>query len=758
MSLLRFSQGAVNMGASLIVLALCSLSVPAYAQSADDSATDNGGLAEIVVIAQKRSENLQDVPISITALSADDLQARGTNSLKDLQYNVPNLTLFSKSDFNPNYIIRGISSGARNIGFESSLGVYVDGVYMGRTSSANQELVDIDHVEVLRGPQGVLFGKNTISGALNIFTKRPSNDVEGQVSGEYGNYNAIRANAYVSGPIINDKVYAKVSTFVAKRDGYIRNILPAGTVGTGPNRFDNDKTYGARGELRFTPTESLDIALRGDWSHTRRAGDINEVGAVDNPGGFPLTGVVPGIRTVSATGLNQEERTLKGGSLTATYDFDSGAQLVSISALRKLKYNVVEADIDAEPAEFLFVDFADRLNQFTQEVRYVSPSDKSFKYVLGAYYFNQTSDSSRQFSFGGDLKDVFGIPREVPVAARPFGQVKTKSFAFFANVSYALTDALELNVGGRYNNERKTLFFGQEGIPLAGLPDVPQTNDRQKTSDFSPSVGVNFRPSKDVLLYARYAKGFKSGGWNADILSTDVIADIRFRPEEISSYELGLKSELLDRRLRVNVALFNLDYTDLQISTYNERTGQFETGNASARSRGFELEVTARPTDGLDLGFAVGYSNAKYTNYLVSPAVPDPDGAGPLTGTPAVDLKGARLDAPRWTLSASPQYTIPLSDSLDLILRTDFAYRSNTGGDGLDPTSQIPGFATVDARIGFSSKSGWALSLWGRNLTDNDYLTNRFTGGNLINYIGVTQRLDTYGAPRTYGVSGSFKF
>lgn len=780
-----FSKGRMLRGGSLVTLAMLALASPLHAQDAE---VDDGALEEIVVTAQKRTEKLIDVPISITAISADQLLERGANNVRDLAFSVPNFTTYSQNDGNPTILVRGLSSSSRNVGFESGLGVYVDGVYTGRTATFTQDLDDVERVEVLRGPQGTLFGKNTTIGAISISTERPGNDFKGSASGEYGNFNSYRGSLGIAGPIVTDRVAAKVSGYINSIDGYVKNIAAGGV-----SRLNGDEGYGFRGELRFTPSEAIDIALRGDYARsTENTFEDETVAITGNDFGLPdeaLDSVVPGENTVNIDGRNKSIRKLYGTSLALNYTFPSDHVLTSISAYRKYDGDLLDTDADNTSFSYLSLDYFDNTSQFSQELRIASPDTGRFKYVAGLYYFDQKATSNRNLTIGEDARNIliggFGFPDALFVdpAIRTNARVKTKAYAAFANASYEIFDNLTLLAGVRYTKEKKYLLVGQSAPGIFSFPDVfgptpiylnlAPTSDQQSDSDFSPTAGLSYKFSNGVTGYVKYSKGFKSGGWNAELLGPnqaptiqngnsffDVTA-IRFNSENIVSYEAGLKAELFNRRLRLSSAVFQLDYSDIQLSRFAGGLVGFRTENAGrARVRGFEVEVNARPVNGLDLSASVGYSDAVYRRYVISPAVPDPDGAGPLTGEPEVNQDGFPLDAPKWTAAVGVQYAIPVSNGLTLTFRNDFAYRSKRLGEGdeaLRLLTTVPSFLTVDGRISLASEAGWDLAVWGKNLTDNRYAIAQNPNENLA-FLGVTQQTTSYGPPRTYGVRLGYKF
>jgi iron complex outermembrane recepter protein len=352
---------------SVASLSLIIGSQPALAQ--DAPAQDNIEIGEIVVTAQKRTENLRDVPISITAIGAEELKERGIQNIQDIQFGTPNLVTYSTTDINPNIIIRGIGSGSRNIGFESTLGIYIDEVYQGRSNSFFSDLDDAERVEVLRGPQGTLFGKNTTAGAINITTSTPGNDLKGNISAGYGNFNAWRVSGGLSGALVTDRVFAKISGFREKADGTVRNFAP-----TGFSKVDDADRYGFRGTVRFTPSENFEFDLRGDLSSSKRAGFEDEVlSIVQNPFGIPDDSVVPGRRTISINDRDQTQVTQRGVSGTARLTFGE-YMLSSITAYRTQALTALNLDPDNTGFNYLRQDFRDKTQQFSQEIQLTSPS------------------------------------------------------------------------------------------------------------------------------------------------------------------------------------------------------------------------------------------------------------------------------------------------------------------------------------------------------------------------------------------------
>jgi iron complex outermembrane recepter protein len=771
------SRAVVSLSTTLTLLLGC---LETSLVRADDAPS---ALDEIVVTAQRRPERLLEVPISLTAMTAAQLADRGVDNVRDLQFFVPNFTTYSQINFHPNFLVRGFDSQASNIGFESGLGIYVDGVFMGRPEALTQELADVARVEVLRGPQGTLFGKNTTLGAINVTTIRPGDTMEGSASVELGNYNLVSGSAYIAGPLVANSLYGKISGFIVDHSGYVNNVS-----GGSPSRLLDEGSEGGRAELRFTPTSTLDIALRGDWSQTRTHPldlQITDTPAGGNPIGIPLDNIENSPRTVAINAPNRDDREIGGVSLTATYAPTNGYELTSISAARTLGYRVTGQDADATPHDYLTVTYYDRLSQFTQELRLTSPSSQPLKYVVGAFYFYQAAKSNREFDLGPDFislaGSVFGAPAFLltPPSIATQAEVDTRSVAGYANGSYDVTEQFSVLAGIRYTHETKGLTAAQQVIPLFGLPGIlgpnpvfvnlPTSTDHLSENDWSPTAGVSYKFSPDAQMYLRYSKGFKSGGWNATLFPAAIGIDpanpngafnpadlqlnrVSFKPESIENYELGAKSEWLEHRVSVNVAIFQENYKDIQVSQFVGGNIGYITQNAGlARSRGFELEVATRPIAGLDLGGSVGYADAHYLRYT------NGCGAG-------CNLDGFRLNSPKLTLAAYSQYRHALSQGLDWTVRGDYSYRSDTPGTVINPMSatnvypyRLSGFGTLDGRVGLESKAGWQLYAWSKNLTNRNYLVDRDAYTNLA-ILAVTQEGVLYGPPRTFGVQAEYRF
>jgi iron complex outermembrane receptor protein len=716
----------------------CMMGTGAFAQdaapaapSADTARGQMGtpAIGDIVVTARKRSESLKDVPASILAISQAQITNLNAKTLSDLNGVTPNVHVFPDGTLS----IRGIASSARNAGFEAGAAVYIDGVYQGRPIGNNQDLVDMARVEILRGPQGTLYGKNTTAGAFSLTTVRPGDTWTGYGEVQYGNFNDLRFAGYVAGPVVTDLVGVKLSGFRRTSDGYELNEANG-------QHYGNEDTYGVRGEVRLTPAH-IDIALRGDY--TKDNGTLLTPEPVSAPA---LLASVLGSSLTTRDTVNMDAATYNrrdggGVSLTADVDLGSNYTLTTISAYRALRY-ALSTDDDFTPLDIISNAWVDKSRQFSQEVRLASPSTGFFTWIVGAYYFHQTLDSNRPITLG--------IYSGYPGTGKDYVVTKTDSIAGFANGDVHFNDKLTLNLGLRYTSEHKTLNFNQVSYPGNPYPTLSE-RDAFTDHDLSPTAALSYKVSRELTVYAKYSKGFKSGGWNPDITLTP---NIGFKPEHVDNYEIGLRTRTANGRLSFNLTGYYMDYDNLQVSQFlGPLVGNRITNAGKARLKGIEAELNAQLTRSLTLSAGGAYSNSRYRDFdsgFADPANPGQD----------INYAGQRFTfTPTITGFASLDLKAPLSADLDLIAHGDVRYQSKeyfddarTVAPGIGAYAQ-GGYALVNARLGVALKSGLEIIAFVDNLTDKRALQNRQS-----DTFGLSEVLDTYLPPRMFGGRVSFKF
>jgi iron complex outermembrane receptor protein len=708
---------SIRICTSLIAIAVA---VPAVAQTAPapapapDAVTSSGSyLDDIVVTARKRSESLQNVPASILAVGEAQINALNAKSLAELNGVTPNVDLRDDGTLT----IRGISSNARNIGFEAGAAVYMDGVYQGRPLGNNQDLADVARIEFLRGPQGTLYGKNTTAGAISIVTVRPGDTWTGKGEVQYAENNDLRVGGYVAGPIVPGQVGIKLSAFRRKSDGYQVNLFSGERTG-----YKN--AIGGRAELRFTPG-TWDIAMRGDYTDDKSTPDNQEPVS-----GFALA-FSPGLDTLSedkSVGLR-----VKGGGASLTIDkqLGGGYSLTSITGWRTLDQLLTNFDDDFSPLDIAFHRFVDHGRQFSQEIRLTSPSSGKFNYIIGGYYFRQSLNSNRPVTLSTGFP-IQGLVSNIVTTT-------TDTLAAFANADYHFTDRLTLNVGLRYTSDHKTLDFVQLGIPLLGYPFFDFT-DKFTESDLSPTASLLYKFSPAVTGYAKFSKGFKSGGWNPDLTATP---NIRFKAENVNNYELGLRTRLLDGRLTFNVTGYYMDYNNLQVAQFLGTFSGFVITNAgSARIKGIEAEFQAKPASWLSFSGGGAYNDAKYTRF--------DSGVGNYAGQQFTR-------APKFTAFASADVKVPVGFG-DFILHGDARYQGKVFFDDARTVKPVgfygeKEYVITNARIGFALNNGIEVTAFVQNLTNRRILLDRQSDALQLGLV-----LDRYGPPRQFGGRASFRF
>ncbi|MEQ8178106.1 MAG: TonB-dependent receptor [Amphiplicatus sp.] len=698
----------------------------AAAAFADCGAVQAWAADEIVVRARKQQESIQDVPISITAFSGSDLDARGVTSLEDIAFITPNMTTTGGSDGANSFSIRGLSSTSNNPGIESGIGLYVDEVYIGKSYAFMTALSDIESVEVLRGPQGTLYGRNTIGGAINIFTREPGEDANVNADFTYGNYGQYQVRGSVSGPLVEGRAYASLSAVVRQRDGYLKDFAR-------DTAYQDEDLWGARGKLLLNLGADTQALLIGDYYIDKSVDGIEDIreGALAPLDPFPLE-----ERKVGTNFASYSERESYGVSGKVTHDL-GGAELVAITSYRAQRIDSL-SDQDFSVADISYTGRAQDQNQFSQEIRVVSDKDGRFSYIIGGYFLSEDVDAVTTANLG---LDAIGTVE----TSYTFADVSTEAYAVFASATYRFNDYLEASGGVRYSYEDKTLAFSQTLspgafiMPLAGISiEVPLFIDDYSQGAVSGDASLNFKPADDVMLYASFARGFKAGGFNATLTSMPPAA-LAFDAEFVNSYEAGLKTSFFDDALRINLAGFYLDYSDKQEQT---RVGTFfQVQNAAkATSKGFELEVFASPHPQIQFTGGLGYVDAEYDSY------PDCDPFG-------ADCSGNTLqNAPELTANAAARVDQPVGNGLNLFALAQMTYADEAFVfvDN-DPQFVQESRTLVNLRAGIEGGDGrWAVEGWVTNLTDETAIefSQEFLG-TVYSYINE---------PRMYGATVRVNF
>ncbi|MEZ5737444.1 MAG: TonB-dependent receptor [Novosphingobium sp.] len=668
------------------------------AESTSDTWVPDGNA--ITVTARKREERLIDVPISVTALSGEALEARQINDVTSLVGKTPSLysssNLLSPGKDFINLVIRGI--GAQSAG-TPAVATIVDGVYV-PALSFDIGFMDVERVEVLRGPQGTLFGRNTEGGALNIVLRRPDEFARGKVALSYDTFNTVRAQAALSGPLA-DTIFAAASLDFENSDGYLDNpVLPAqnGLSGTVP--ADDFRKFSGRLALRFKPTDTLDINVTIDGS--------------DRKGLDGLPGVPRGCDCYDVRSEFQIDARYKnyGGALTVDWDLGFG-ELTSITGYRKVTSSL-PFDFDGSP-EFTdnVHDLQTRQSTFSEELRLAGTSfDDQFDWIIGGYLFREKHLQLRRY----DLRNILQFPGGITV----FNQdqdLKRDGWALFADGTYTLFDKLDLNVGVRYGRETAKsdivldfVIYDLLGPGLdyaaAGMATGKLTED-----SFTPSASLTYRWSRYFSTYARYARGFRAGGF--PLAPADTATNLPFHGEKTENFELGAKANLFGGMLSFDAALYLINLTNQQVSSILFLNGDPDLPVAAvvnagkSRSKGFEFSSTVRPVNGLTLSADVGYVQAKYREYI---------------DTVGASRAGERFPfVPEWTVNASATYRFPVTDAIDLELFGSYRYVSDIlSGSGVDIDVQFPvkGYSIGDIRASLISDP-WKLDFFVDNVTDN---------------------------------------
>lgn len=878
---------------SVSALALiASLPVTARAQDAapQDSAAaeENSGIQEIVVTAQKRDQNVQDVPIAISAFGGTVLRERAVADVSSLAALTPNVNLdggtpFSGSSAVLSATIRGIGSDDFAFNIDPGVGIYLDGVFLARTVGANQDLPDVERIEVLKGPQGTLFGRNTIGGAVSIVTHNPGKTfaIKGDLT--TGRFNLLKARATIDIPI-TEGLASSFTAAVTSRDGFQKRIPFPGTAAeqraiansdsylnfrhadySTSTRQSADNNISMRGKLRWDNGGSFRATLSGDYTRQNSSGQNNSLLAVSFPPGpfaptnpLPGTGINPvapqnGVlfaglynfcinatpATIAARGAsaicgargtsvnpglllaplagvnvdgnpNNDRITWDGRFITGdpdtTYatgptlnnlraygvaanleaDVAPGLMVRSISAFRKTNWKA-GSDLDGSPLSMLELTFSQNQEQISQEVQLLGTNllDDRLNFVLGGYYFKETGDLHDYVVFDEGLLQVDGP-----------NNFNTSNYAFFGQVDFKVNDLIAFTVGGRYTREIKRFEGGQQDLnggnyklfgcsdangniaPFGNFPLAPPVAaggppcfaalsfpnpanpvqvyvpgvNRKTFSNFAPKLGVQLHPNEDVMVYGSYSEGYKTGGWTTRLTNPQGNVAPDFDEETAETFEVGIKSTLLDRKLQINLAAFTTKYSDVQL---NQQVGTSPTiDNAgNARIKGFELETVIAPVRGFTINASLGYLDAKFTT--LSASVSRPDVAGPIPGLRLGAVVGGQLPkTSKWSVNISPRYEFGLGNGGSMVLLVDYTHKSSLFNDVARYLAlQRPAIDIVNASITYREPDGrWDLTVGGTNLTDKRFLVSGGANDAAGVYFGSFNR------PREWYARIGFKF
>jgi iron complex outermembrane receptor protein len=740
----------MRLGHGTLAMLMAGISLPAGAQA---QATAQGGVeadanpagdtarpgsaepessGDVIVTARRRAERLQDAPLSVTALTAEDMAARGINSLSEVARRVPSLNYgdFGDVKLSPTSL-RGVVSGAGSAGADPAIGYYVDDVYVGQGAGASIDLYDIERVEVLRGPQGTLFGRNSIGGVISLTTRRPSDAFEASGQALFGNYDRQRLAGSISGPLVPGILSARVTAVRDRRDGYEENIFLDRDV-------NNARSWSVRGQLLFTidaDTSLLLTASRRELDQetlvfdTLRYNPASLVPPLLAGAGFPLN-ADPYDREVIANDVSEER--LRATQASARFETSfGGIHVTNITAWQRHNYYSrtdtcrcqLSVSYDGDP---------ERVERFSNEFRLDGQVGR-LTWLAGIYYFHQTSDNTSFIELGSAVADLFGDPSINGLMIGSDARLTTGSTAAFGSLGYAITDRVDVTIGARYTTESKAINYVQTD-PLNFLGGAVALRADDDWGRFTPSVNIRYRPSEDLMVYATVSNGFKSGGFNDALGDADGIS---FGPETLWNYEAGLRASLFGRRLQLSASAFYMDWKDIQITVQNPNTNFFDPiilNAGGAYSRGIEFELNARPTRRLRLGLNGSIQRVRYS-----------DGALP-NGTP---LRYVPF-APNHTGAVTADYRIPIA-GLEIGLSGEYLLRGRTYlTTNNDPDGRVGGYSLLNLRLTlFGEGERWRIALYGDNITNATYRTRLF---DLFDNPLNGQKFITLGPPRTYGI------
>ena len=778
-----FKQGVFSSAVAICV----SVSASAMAQAV---------LEEIIVTARKATENLQEVPISVSTFSADSLASKGLSDVAQVGDFSPGVVLdfttgLSGSSNSLTAYVRGIGQPDFALNFEPGVGVYVDGVYLARSVGSVVELLDVERIEILKGPQGTLFGRNTIGGAISIVTTRPGDefDFTGQIT--RGAFDRLDAKATVHMPLVENKLLSTVSIASKDRDGYQRRI-PFTGPGAANDTYDfvdsllapvatqtteslgNANSDTVRARLLWLLNDDVDLTFSGDYTRARETSSASSLlavggglavlynGCIAGAVGEPVCGALHNVNGDADPNNNRtpyDDRFLTGDidttyasqfgysnldawgvSAELNWKISDSIDVKSITAHREL-HSVFARDADGSPVMIDGPNFEMAQDQLSQEFQLKGLAmEDALKWLAGAYYFSEQGIMVDRVPLGGGLLQILG-PNDV----------ETEAMAVFGNASYSVTDQFSVNFGARYTEEEKSLFGAQRDLNALpsklGVPPEAHPDPNDLTLFFPPKpltntftntlvkLGVDYSFTDELFAYASYSQGYKSGGWPTR-LSDPALEVPGFDEETADAYEIGFKSEWLENRLRVNGAAFFTEYEDIQL-TILRGIAPFTQNGGDAEIHGVELEFEGLATDSLRISGGIGYTDAQYVR---------------LSPGSVVTLDDALMNIPKIATNLSVDYTHALGRRAEIHWHIDHVYKDKIANDPQNSPLLIQGSThVVNASVTYVGKENWEIGLGVNNLNDERFIVAGFDQP----AVGYTEA--TYNRPRQWWLTVRYK-
>jgi iron complex outermembrane recepter protein len=720
--------GGVAFGILAASPCLAQAAPPSAEQAAQDS--QSSGLADIIVTAQRTSQSLQKVPIAVTAVTAADLSARQITGSLDLENAVPNLSLATNgTSVTP--FLRGVGSNQSNPNDEASVATYIDGVYIPSVTGNIFKFNSVERIEVLKGPQGTLFGRNATGGVIQIITRDPTQVPTLDLSISAGNYSTTEVSAYVAGGIASNLAADVAVSINRNGDGYGRDIK------LGTDIFKSDQKA-VRSKILWTPGANTEIRLTGDYS--KLTSTIPEYQLAQGVVGADGVTTYPGKRLTNTNFPNGASNEVYGAS--ARIDQNLGfARFVSISGYRHVT-GLFTLDQDATPAPIVNATINQFAESFSQEFQLLAPKSSSIDWLLGAYYFNA--------KFAYDPLTIAGAAAAPLPQLDLYGSQKTRSYSAYGQATVPILTDTKLTAGLRYTYENQDtdgyvasggVVFPRAPNPLCQGTSATNCPQSQSINKLTWRVALDHNFSQAILGYISYNRGIKSGGFNMINAGTP-----GYRPEVLDAYELGFKTQFLDNRVRFNVAAFIYKYQDVQVFSITGGGAVLTTNAAAARIHGVDADLTVKASPYFTVSAGFGWLDGKYTNFPNATFTP----SSPLLGPQRkVDATGNDLIyAPKISGNISANYRIPTSVG-DFNVSGTAQYRDKVFVSAAN-AFQIPSYTVVNGTIGWTSNDGrLGVSIWARNLLDEVYYSNRTEQA-----LGYIQYL---APPRTVGGTLTFK-